>query len=324
MPIYCYWGEDSYRLELAVARLRQQVVDPDWGAFNLDRLPADQVMQGLAQAMTPPFGMGERLVWLENTTLMQSCSEELYTDLERTLEQLPASTHLLLTTGSKPDGRLKSTKLLKKVATTEEFSLLAPWDSDGILRQVQQEAKRQALRLDNPAAELLATAVGNDSRRLVMELEKVALLAGDQAITPALIRELVPASAYNSFQLAGSLKQGDLNLALTVLTHLLDHNEPALKILAVLVGQCRTWLWIKLMEEKRERDPKVIAQAAEIGNPKRIYFLQKEVQGIPSSTFFGALGILLELEVALKRGQPERETFTMALIRLVNCFAGSR
>ncbi|NJL99557.1 MAG: DNA polymerase III subunit delta [Synechococcaceae cyanobacterium SM2_3_2] len=329
MPVYFYWGEDSYRLEAAVNRLRDRVVDPDWIGFNLDRLAADQTLTGFTQAMTPPFGLGERLVWLENTSLVQSCPDETFQDLERTLKQLPDNSHLLLTSSNKPDGRLKSTKLIKQMAEVQEFNLLAPWDADGILNQVKAEVKRQQLKLDPEAVELLATAVGNDSRRLVMELEKLSLLTGvgcgegdPQAVISAQsIRDLVPASAYNSFQLAGSLKNGKLDVALTVLTHLLDHNEPALKIVAVLVGQFRTWLWIKLLEDQRERDPKVIAQTADIGNPKRIYFLQKEVKGIPASAFLTSLKNLLDLEVSLKRGQPERETFTIALIQIVTAFA---
>ncbi|MGF1574806.1 MAG: DNA polymerase III subunit delta [Cyanophyceae cyanobacterium] len=328
MPVYFYWGDDSYRLEAAVNRLRDRVVDPDWVSFNLDRLAADQTMAGFAQAMTPPFGLGERLVWLENTSLVQSCPDETFQELERTLKQLPDNSHLLLTSSSKPDGRLKSTKLIKQMAEAQEFNLLAPWDADGILNQVKAEVKRQQLKLDPEATELLATAVGNDSRRLVMELEKLSLLTGDlstsdpqSVISAQAIRDLVPASAYNSFQLAGSLKDGNLDLALTVLTHLLDHNEPALKMVAVLVGQFRTWLWIKLLEDQRERDPKVIAQTADIGNPKRIYFLQKEVKGIPASAFLASLHNLLDLEVSLKRGQPERETFTIALIQIVTAFA---
>jgi len=39
--------------------------------------------------MTPPFGAGSRLVWLVDTTLCQQCSEELLTELKRTLTAIP-------------------------------------------------------------------------------------------------------------------------------------------------------------------------------------------------------------------------------------------
>ncbi|MGQ9837059.1 MAG: DNA polymerase III subunit delta [Cyanobacteriota bacterium] len=319
MPVYFYWGEDHYRLMQAVQQLREQVLDPDWAAFNYDRLPPECTITGLNQAMTPPFGSTARLVWLEETTLTQHCPEDLWEEVERTLAQLPSTTHLLLTTTSKPDGRLKSTKILKKTAIVREFQQLAPWDEEGILRQVQSEAQQRDLKLNPEAAQQLAEAVGNDSRRLVMELEKLALFTAGQQdpISPEQIEALVPASAYNSFQLAGSLRKGNLDQALRILTHLLDQNEPALKILAVLVGQFRTWLWVRLLLDQGERDPKVISQKAEIGNPNRAYFLQKEVESLKTATLLKVMQQLLQLEYQLKQGQPERGTFQEALIQIV-------
>ncbi|MCF2969800.1 DNA polymerase III subunit delta [Synechococcus sp. Nb3U1] len=325
MPVYFYWGEDHYRLLQAVQQLREQVLDPDWAAFNYDRLPPESTIAGLNQAMTPPLGAAARLVWLEDTHLTQHCPEDLWEEVERILAQLPPTTHLLLTTTSKPDGRLKSTKILKKTAIVREFQQLAAWDEEGILKQVHAEAAQRQLKLSPVAAQKLAEAVGNESRRLVMELEKLALFTAGQtdAITPEQIEALVPASAYNSFQLAASLRKGDLDQALVILTHLLDQNEPALKVLAVLVGQFRTWLWVRLLLDQGERDPKAIAQKAEIGNPNRVYFLQKEVGSLKTATLLKAMQQLLHLEYGLKQGQPERGAFQAALIQIVAILKGS-
>lgn len=184
---------------------------------------------------------------------------------------------------------------------------------------MQREAQQRNLALSPAAAQKLAEAVGNDSRRLAMELEKLALFTAGQQdpISPEQVEALVPASAYNSFQLAGSLRKGNLEQALRILTHLLDHNEPALRILAVLVGQFRTWLWVRLLLDQGERDPKVIAQKAEIGNPNRVYFLQKEVGSLKTTALLKAMQQLLQLEYNLKQGQPERDAFQEALIQIV-------
>ena len=128
MPIYLYWGDDRYSLKKAVQALQHQVLDADWTAFNFDRLgPGPEDAQtGLNQAMTPPLGMGDRLVWLDDTQLLQQCSDELLGELERTVGALPETTHLLLTLNGKPDGRLKSTKLLKKVSRRGSSSKSPP------------------------------------------------------------------------------------------------------------------------------------------------------------------------------------------------------
>jgi len=48
MPIYLYWGEDDFAIEMA-ASLRDQVLDPQWVSFNYTLLPPkpDAVIQGL-------------------------------------------------------------------------------------------------------------------------------------------------------------------------------------------------------------------------------------------------------------------------------------
>lgn len=67
MPMYFYWGNDEYRLSLAVDRLRQKVVDGAWQDFNFTKivgLSDTQIIEGLTIAMTAPFGNGGRLTWI--------------------------------------------------------------------------------------------------------------------------------------------------------------------------------------------------------------------------------------------------------------------
>ncbi|PSB18179.1 DNA polymerase III subunit delta [filamentous cyanobacterium CCP2] len=307
MPIYWFWGEDDFALSRAVKTLRDRTLDPDWASFNYDKLPPEQgdaVVQGLNLAMTPPFGMGGRLVWLAETTLAQRCPDEVLRELERTLPLLPETTTLLLTSANKPDGRLKSTKLLQPQAEFREFSPLPPWKTDLIAQQVQRAAQEVGVKLTNGAVQLLAESVGNQSRQLYAELEKLALYAGstNQLIDEAAVSTLVTASTQTSLQLAATIRQGNTGLALTLVADLLNRNEPALRIVATLVGQFRTWLWVKLMVESGERDDREIARAAEVSNPKRIYFLKQEVGRIPLSSLERTLPLLLELEFGLKQG----------------------
>jgi DNA polymerase-3 subunit delta len=70
------------------------------------------------------------------------------------------------------------------------------------------------------------------------------------------------------------------------------------------------------MQEAGVRDDKEIADAAEIGNPKRIYFLKQEVQGLNSHKLMRSLSILLRLEADLKHGKEEMSTLQTAMIEL--------
>ncbi|AFZ13333.1 DNA polymerase III, delta subunit [Crinalium epipsammum PCC 9333] len=324
MSIYLYWGDDNFAISKAVDTLRGSVLDPNWASFNYDKISPEQtdaIILALNQAMTPAFGMGKRLVWLADTNVCQQCSEQLLAELERTLPAIPESAVLLLTSGNKPDRRLKSTKLLEKYAEIQEFSQIPPWKTELLVQQVRKAAQQVGVKLNNSAAELLAESVGNDTRQLYNELEKLQLYAGTTAtINEQAVVALVNATTQNSLQLAAAIRQGKTVQALQLVSDLISHNEPTLRIVATLIGQFRTWLWVKIMMEDGERDEKAIASAAEISNPKRIYFLRQEIQAISSNQLTSTLPILLELEISLKRGADPMSTLQTKVIELCQIF----
>jgi DNA polymerase III subunit delta len=329
MPIYLFWGEDDFALNRAVAALRDRTLDPDWSSFNYDKLPPEQtdaIVQALNLAMTPAFGVGGRLVWLAETTLCQRCSDDLLEELERTLPAIPDTTVLLLTTSAKPDGRIKSTKLLQKHAEIREFAAIPPWKTDQLIQQVRQAAQEVGVKLSNRAIQLLAESVGNNSRQLYSELEKLRLYAGAEKppLDEAIVATLVTNYTQSSLQLASAIREGNTAKALTLVADLFNRNEPALRIVATLVGQFRTWLWVKLMTEARERDEREIARVAEVSNPKRIYFLQKEVAPLPLDRLQQTLPLLLELEFGLKQGAEPIALLQTKVIELCQLFVAKR
>ena len=325
MPIYFYWGEDEFTLQKAVTSLRDRILDPQWSSFNYSQLAPEQpnaVIEALDQVMTPPFGSGSRLIWLVNTTICQHCGEDVLTELKRTLPVVPDTSVLLLTSRSKPDGRLKSTQLLQKYASFEEFSLISPWDTKQLLQQVQKAAASVGVKLTQRSVELVVESVGNDTRQLYSEMEKLLLYAGDnrQPLDVDVVAELVRGNNQNSLQLAAAIRSGDVSKALLLVAQLIDRNEPGLKIVATLIGQFRTWLWVKLMMNDGERSDRAIALAAEVSNPKRIYFLQQEVKQLSLGQLVSTLPLLLELEVSLKQGREQMSTLQTKVIELCQIF----
>ncbi|NJK40102.1 MAG: DNA polymerase III subunit delta [Oscillatoriales cyanobacterium RM1_1_9] len=325
MPIYLYWGDDDFLIARAVTELHQSSLDPSWVSFNFDKILPDQsdgITFGLNQAMTPPFGAGNRLIWLVNTPLVQRCSEETLAELKRTLTHLPPTTILLLTSVSKPDNRLKSTKLIQAHGTLREFSRASPWKTDQLLQQVRQVARIIDVPLTPKAMEFLVEAVGNDTRQLYNELEKLKLysLSQSQPLDERAIAPLVQTTTQTSLKLAGAIKSGNSAQALEILRDLLNQNEPALRIVATLVNQLRLWLWIKLLIEQGVRDEREMAKAAEVGNPNRIYFLRQEVKFLSLEKLQQALPLLLDLETQLKRGAEAQLALQTKLIELCRLF----
>ena len=285
MPVYLYWGEDDFAIAQAVEKLQNKVLDPNWLQFNYHKLAGDRlenIIEGLNQVMTPVFGMGERLVWLAETTLcQQKPSGDTLTELERTLKAIPSTSHLLFTTSKKPDGRLGSTKLLRQHAVVKDFSLIPPWKTDLIKAQVKQVAKEVQLKLTPLAIELLTESVGNNTRQLWNELEKLKIYWGNkqEPLDESVVAQLVLCNTQNSLQLAVAIRDGKADVALGLVTDLIDRNEPALKIVATLVGQFRTWTIVKLMQQSGSRDKVAMQRDLARQSVGRVPRLEGTVEG---------------------------------------------
>lgn len=324
MPVYLFWGEDDFAIAQEVEKLHKQVLDPNWIAFNYDKLAGDNtdnIIDGLNQAMTPVFGVGGRLVWLVETNIAQQCSEALLSELQRTLPKVPDYAHLLLTSSKKPDKRLKSTKLLEKYAQIREFALIPPWKPDEIAKKVQMVATERGIKLTANAVDLLAESVGNNTRLLWSELDKLSLYRQGKVIDKKEVAALVNVNTQNSLQLATAIRTGETAKALGLVADLLNHNEHPLRIVATLVGQFRTWTLVKLKIEAGEKDEMAIAAAAELGNPKRVYFLRKEIQSVKGKQLLETLPLFLELEFNLKRGGEPLSTLQTKIVELCRIFA---
>ena len=144
MAVYFFWGEDDFAIAQAVDQIKQSVLDPAWLSFNFqtyDGGKEETVVDALNEAMTPPFGMGGRLVLLTGTTFCNSCSDSLLKELQRTLAVVPEQTHLLITTRKKPDKRIKSTKLVQEQAKVREFSPIPPWQTEALADRVRGTAR---------------------------------------------------------------------------------------------------------------------------------------------------------------------------------------
>ena len=333
MPIHLFWGDDSAAQEHAIELLISEIIDPAWSSINLSRLDGTEVgkaIQALEEARTPPFGDGERIVLLQRSPFCNACPSDLANRFEAALELIPATSHLVLCNPNKPDGRLRTTKALQKLvklkqANEKSFVLPAIWDGAGQRELVERTARDLNLQLEVDATTALVEAIGNDSTRLKSELQKLALHAetykegrtteeASTLISVENVAALIEGMATNALQVGDSLLAGQAGEAIARLDALLDAGEPALRIVATLTGQIRGWLWVSLLEQQGERDVNVIAKAAGIGNPKRIYVMRKQLQGRPPQRFLKLLSRLLEVEAALKRGALPGDAFRDGLI----------
>ncbi|MGG6270509.1 DNA polymerase III subunit delta [Leptolyngbya sp. AN03gr2] len=315
MPLFLLIGQDQYQIQQQIMKLKARL-NPDWLVFNAHTYSAEQLNDAIATARTVPIFDDRRLVFVENCQFQQFTERQF--ELLRNLV-LPAQT-ILVFTGRSIDKRLKVAKLLLKMGKLQEFETIPPWRTDLIEDAIALQANQHNLRLSQPVIAYLATAIGNDRARIDAELAKLSVYANGKILTLTDAQQLIPNTTQNSLQLAGAIRTGNTNQVVSLLTQLFSRAESPLLILATLMTQFRTWLWVKsaVTSPVRLKDAE-LANCCNIHNPKRLYYLRQEVLAISTHALTQAVAELLILENRLKQGETT-EIVLPAIMKMARFF----
>lgn len=301
-------GDDQHAIEREVARLKSQI-NPSPLLFDFHRFSALELEAAVACARAAALGGGRKVVVVEAVNFRQWGEGDL--DLLGCLPHLPSSTCLVFIANA-IDRRLRVVKQLLASGRLKELFVPLPWRTRELTALVKRYAKEAGVRLDREATDYLAQAVGNNTSRLATELRKLALYAGTRRLNRAQVERLVPNAMGSSLRLAEAVRSGNATRTATELSNLLRQAEYPLAILAVLITQFRTWVWVKTALEAGLSDRETV-QLAGLGNPKRMYYLRREIQGIDRARLLAALEKLLVLEVRLKSGAKPDTVLTALL-----------
>jgi DNA polymerase-3 subunit delta len=218
------------------------------------------------------------------------------------------------------DKRLKVYKQLLKFAQCFEFSLIPSWRSDLIEEAIATQAKRLKLRLSGDIIGYLAEAIGNDTIRAASELRKLATYADGQPVQFKAVQNLIPCQTQSNLQLAEAVCRGETEIVVRLLDELLARSEPLRVIVATLLTQFRTWLWVKSAIANGIKSNAIIAQLCGVGNPNRLYYLRQEVTAVPIHKLILAVTRLVELDMAIKQGLAGASSVMPSLVAIARLF----
>lgn len=177
-PVYLLAGAEALLRDDALAALREHVLDGGAEDFNLDRLVGPETTPAaLEDALRAlPVMSARRLVLLRepdagrSKTLVESLPE-------RIAETLAQDQVVLVIASAKADRRARWVKAVAEPGVRVECE--PPRTQKEVAAFARAEAKRQAIALEGPAAELLAERIGPQLLLLRQEIAKAALLAGE-------------------------------------------------------------------------------------------------------------------------------------------------
>jgi DNA polymerase-3 subunit delta len=209
----------------------------------------------------------------------------------------PSPTSVVIFIANELDKRRKISKLLLENSVAVEFKAL---EDDELKRWARDKAKESDADIDEKALNYLIALVGNDVRKLTLEVEKLAVAAlPDRLITYELVEALVPNSReVSNFDLTDQVLAGNKTRALQVLKKILDDGAEPLMLLGLLAYNFRRLLQTKeLMNQGVERIE--VARVMRLHPSNQRDFLETARRN-PTEKFTNIMKRIAETDVAIK------------------------
>jgi DNA polymerase-3 subunit delta len=309
--IYLFYGPDEFGSSEAVHALLNSM-PPDVADFNVARLDGKKLkLDDLARACeAAPFLADKRLVIVTDALKHLKAGKER--DAFRTyLKQVPPTCDLVFVERGDVDKRNVVFTHIKQAGQAQEFR---PRQGADLLRWLGDRARHMQVRLDREAAQHLIDYVGNDSRTLVTELDKLATYAGPKgSITSDSITLLVQDSQeHNLFAFIDNLSRRHPGDALRELRGLLDDGQAATYILFMLMRQVRILLGVQELAARRMRADEIAAQIGQ--KPFVVRKALEQVRGFHRDELRTLHDRLLETDRAIKTGRVQAEVALEVLV----------
>ena len=306
---YLLHGDEEYEREALVASMIESLMPAQTRDFNLDVLRAErlEVLDFFQVYETYPTMAESRLVVLRD-------AEALTTDQCRGLERVfakPVETSRLLVVGQKVNMRRKFFRELARKGCALEFR--PPYDNQ-VPQWIQRYAKRQRVRIEPAAVQLLSQYVGAKPRELVSEIEKLVSFVGvGQPIAASAVEQIAGITRGTSvFELADALGKGQGKLAQKLMQQFLSQGEEPTRAVAMVTRHLQLLLKAKgLMGQSLPRDK----MAAELGVAP--FFLPgylEQAQGRSTAWLWAGLSALSEADWRLKSQGRRQEHLVLDML----------
>lgn len=206
---------------------------------------------------TPPIAKGKAPKKLDARALVKALLDYA--------PKIPETATLVVVAMREPDAKPTATLTAliegaRKLGGAREFNIPTKGE---LSRWVTARAKAVGARITPEAAEALIAAVGDNTRELVSEIEKLSVYAGRGApIDISAVRALTPDLRQSKgFDLTDALAGGQRVRALTLLHEFLAEGQAPLQVLGLIASQTRALLQVKALAERGMREQQIAAAA---------------------------------------------------------------
>lgn len=318
---YILLGTDTTRAEKALQAILDVATDPSeraWAVtgFDGEEASASEVIEAVR---TAPFLGGRRVVYVRRFDSMRAEEIEAISDL--VAAAVPETVLILLAKAL--DQRRKAVKQLTQHAVVVQ---LEDPKGEGVLNWLLREAPQFGVRLQGRTARLLIDVAGSRVESLRRELEKVAAYVGEgNDVTEedilAVAAAGTPEAAQNAiFQLCDAVAEGRTAQALLKLDELMTSGANAIYIVVMLARHFRHLLGV--MTSGETEVSRVMKELNLKSNQRFVVErLLRQAARTDRERVEGALELLLEADMKLKRSAAPRPTLEVLTVRLTQAIA---
>ena len=320
--IYLIYGEDSLSVEEMLASLRADAGSDELYDVNTTTLDGASVSLAELEAAwsTIPFLADRRTVMVRGLLARMERGrgggsarsrgiEDEWTDIGERLAHVPESSDVIFVDAAVNRGN-PLLRAIRSLAQVHEFRLPSVREMPGWVRQ---RADRLGAAIEPSAISALVDAIGNDTRLINMELQKLALYRSDGMIRRQDVEAMVSyVREANIFAAVDAALEGRAGIALRLVHQLLDAGRPPTYLITMLARQVRFLIVAKDMKARG-------FQQDEIGRKLSIsgYPLTKTMQ--QEGRFNAARLVeihrrLIEADLSIKTGAADEEMALDALI----------
>ena len=271
-----------------------------------------------------PFFADEKVVIFDHFADMTTAKKSYLDDkelkrLESYLQSPVETTRLVLMASGKLDGKRRLVKLLKRDALVLETS---PLKDAELKTYFQKKAHQEGLIFDTGVFEELLIKSNFD----FSDVQKnMAFLKGYKAegnISSKDIAEAIPKSLQdNIFDMTQLLLRGDINGVRELVHDLRLQGEDDIKLIAVMLGQFRTYLQVKLLSAQGKSEQQIVVSLSDyLGrkvNPYQIRYALRDSRPLSIEFLKTSIKSLIETDYQIKTGTYDKEyLFDLALLKI--------
>lgn len=242
-PVYIVQGGERLMVDEAVRAILRAAVDNPKDPMQVTRVdladPKTDVRDVLGACQSLGLFAGRSAVLVRSVDLLDKSSSDRDQVADYIDKPNPQATLVLIAT--KLNG---SSKLVKRAAKAGEVLTFNPLRARDVPNWLIAEANNLGHKMSMGTARLVADLVGTDLQQLRLVVDQLSLYVGPgQPIREAAVEELLASTrAHSIFELVDAVGQRNTAQALEHLHSMLEHREPALRILGMLIRHFRM-LW---------------------------------------------------------------------------------